>query len=79
MQGSAHDCNVPLITSSQPVSLKKKVEAIPVMVCGGPWGCEMSRLLHFLDSRLTDGDNVDSLTRWPHFTPQEEIPGTHFC
>jgi hypothetical protein len=28
---------------------------IPVTEYGGPYGCEMSRLPHFLDNRLTDG------------------------
>jgi hypothetical protein len=37
----------------------------------------LSRLPHFLDSRLTDGDKVVSLTHRPHFTPRK-IPGTHF-
>jgi hypothetical protein len=45
---------------------------------GGPYGCDMSRLPHFLDNRLTDGDEVVSLTRWLSFTPRK-IPGTHFC
>jgi hypothetical protein len=43
---------------------------------GGPWGCEISRLPHFLDSRLTDGSEVFSLTRRPPFTSRK-IPGTH--
>jgi hypothetical protein len=30
-----------------------------------------------LDNRLTDGDEVASLTRRPPFTPRK-IPGTHF-
>jgi hypothetical protein len=30
---------------------------------GGPQGCETSRLPHFLHNRLTDGDEVVSLTR----------------
>jgi hypothetical protein len=34
---------------------KKKGNAIPVTGRGGPLGCEMSRLPHFLDNRLTDG------------------------
>jgi hypothetical protein len=37
----------------------------------------MSRLPYFLDSRLTDGGEVVSLTRRPPFTPRK-IPGTHF-
>jgi hypothetical protein len=32
----------------------------------------MSRLPHFLDSRLTDAGNVVSLTRRQPFTPQED-------
>jgi hypothetical protein len=44
----------------------------------GPYGCEMLRLPHFLNSRLKDGGEVVSLTRRPPFTP-EMIPGTHFC
>jgi hypothetical protein len=38
----------------------------------------MSRLPHFLDSRLTDGGEVVSPTHQPPFTPRK-IPGTHFC
>jgi hypothetical protein len=37
-----------------------KCEAIPVTGRGGPWGCETSRLLHFLDNRLTVGDEFVS-------------------
>jgi hypothetical protein len=32
----------------------------------------------FLDNRLTDGDEVVSLTRRPPFAPRK-IPDTHFC
>jgi hypothetical protein len=38
---------------------------------------EMRKLAHFVDNRLTDGDEV-SLTLRPPFTPRK-IPGTHFC
>jgi hypothetical protein len=34
-------------------------------------GRETSRLLHFLENRLTDGGDI-SLTRQPHFTSQED-------
>jgi hypothetical protein len=53
---------------------------VKVSVTGreGPEGCETSRLPHFLDSRLTDGGEVVSLTRRPPFTARK-IPGTHFC
>jgi hypothetical protein len=40
----------------------KKSEANPVTGRGGPQGCETSRLPHFLDSLLTDGSEVVSLT-----------------
>jgi hypothetical protein len=32
----------------------------------------MSRLPHYLDNRLTDGGEVDSLTSWLAFTHQED-------
>jgi hypothetical protein len=50
----------------------KKGKSIPVTGPEGPLGCETSRLPHFLDSRLTDGGEVVSLTRWPHLYPQED-------
>jgi hypothetical protein len=43
-------------------------KVIPVTGRGGLWGCETSRLPHFLDNRLTDGGEV-SLTHLPPFTP----------
>jgi hypothetical protein len=49
-----------------------KGKAIPVTGHGSIWGCEMSRLPHFLDNRLTDGGKVVSLTRQPPFNPQED-------
>jgi hypothetical protein len=58
-----------------PCSFVGKV--ISVIGCGGPYGCEASRLPHFLDSRLTDGGNFVSLTRQPLFATRK-IPGTHF-
>jgi hypothetical protein len=53
-------------------------KVIPVTGRGGPWACDTSRLPQFLDSRLTDGGEVVSLTRQPPFTPMK-ISGTHFC
>jgi hypothetical protein len=47
---------------------KRKGKAIHVTGCGGPYGCETSRLPHLLDNRLTDGGDVVSLTRRPPFT-----------
>jgi hypothetical protein len=57
---------------------EKKGKAIPVTGRGGPYGCEISRLSHFLDNRLTDGGEFVSLTRQMTFTLRK-IPGTHFC
>jgi hypothetical protein len=38
-----------------------KDKAIPVTGRGGPKGCDMSRLPHFLDNLLTNGGEVVSL------------------
>jgi hypothetical protein len=54
------------------------IKYIPVRGCGGPYGCETSRLPHFLDHRLTDGSEVIRLKRRTPFTPRK-IPGTNFC
>jgi hypothetical protein len=43
----------------------KKCKAIPVTGLGGPYGCETSRLPHFLDNQLSDGGEVVSLTVQP--------------
>jgi hypothetical protein len=48
-----------------------KGKAIPVTGCGGPEGCEKSRLPHFLDNRLSDGGEIVRLTRRPPFTPRK--------
>jgi hypothetical protein len=60
---------------SKHVAIKGK--PIPVTGREGPQGCEMSRLPYILDNRLTDGGEVVSLIRQPHFTLRK-IPGTHF-
>jgi hypothetical protein len=52
-------------------------QAIPVTGREGPYGCEMSRVPHFLDNWLTDGGEVVSPMHQPPFTPRK-IPGTHF-
>jgi hypothetical protein len=56
----------------------KKGKTITVTGRGGPYGCETSRLPHFLDNWLIDGDEVVSFTHWPSFIPRK-IPRTHFC
>jgi hypothetical protein len=43
--------------------------AIPVTGHGGPHGCETLRLHQLLDSQLTDGGKVVSLTRLLPFYP----------
>jgi hypothetical protein len=48
----------------------KKNKGIPVTGSGSPYSCEMLRVPHFLDNRLTDGGKV-SLMRRPPFTTQE--------
>jgi hypothetical protein len=61
----------------------KKSKAVPVRGLGGLQGCDMLRIPHCLDSRLTDGGKVASPTHQPHFTPQKHyyfyVSGTHFC
>jgi hypothetical protein len=47
-----------------------------------PIGCEMLRIPHCLDNRLTDGGKVVSPTHWTSSTPEKHYfsaSGTHFC
>jgi hypothetical protein len=55
---------------------------------GGPYGCETSKLPHFLDNLLTDGDELVSPTRrqaalyrqedsWYSFLLEAESPQGH--
>jgi hypothetical protein len=53
------------------MSKAKKVKAIPVTGHEGLWGCEMLRIPHCLDSRLTDDGKVDITTHRPRSTPQK--------
>jgi hypothetical protein len=70
-------------TYSEHIKVKVKSKAIPVTGLGGLWGCEMLRIPHCLDNRLTDGSKVVSPTHRPYFTPQKHyyfnVSGTHFC
>jgi hypothetical protein len=50
-------------------STKSENKAIPVTDLGGPYVCETSRLLYFIDNGLTDGVEVVSLEPRPSFTP----------
>jgi hypothetical protein len=59
-----------------------KSKAIPITGRGGLQGCEMLRIPHCLDSRLTDGDKVVSPRHWLHSTLQKHnfsASGTHCC
>jgi hypothetical protein len=51
----------------------KKSKAVPTTGHEGLWGCEMLKIPHFQDSRLTDGREVVSLMCWPHFTSQKDV------
>jgi hypothetical protein len=59
-------------------TIKMKGKAFPVTCHGGTYGCQTSRLPHFLDSHLTGGSEVISLTRRLPFIPRK-ISGTYFC
>jgi hypothetical protein len=43
-----------------------KIKSIPVTDRGGLQGCEMLKIPHCLDNRLTDGGKVVSPTHWLH-------------
>jgi hypothetical protein len=48
-----------------------ELKAIPVTGAGSLLGCQMLRVPHCLDNRLTDGGKVVSPTHQPHLTPQK--------
>jgi hypothetical protein len=50
-----------------------EIELFPVTGRGGLLGCEMLRIPHCVDNRLTDGGQVVSLTRRPRSTLQKHI------
>jgi hypothetical protein len=59
-----------------------KSEAIPVTGRGCLQGCEMLKIPHCLDSRLTDGGKVVSPLHRPRSTPHKHyfsVSDTHFC
>jgi hypothetical protein len=69
------------VFTNQILCEKKKKEEEEVTGHGGLRGCEMLRIPHCLDSRLTGGDEV-SLTHQPRFTPRKifiSVSDTHFC
>jgi hypothetical protein len=49
----------------------QKGKAIPVTGRGGPQVCKTLTLQHFLETRLTDGDEDGRLTPRPPFEPME--------
>jgi hypothetical protein len=67
-----------MVTNFPEVTDRVKVgKALPVTGRAKPYGCETSIFSHFLDSRLTDGGEVVSLTLQRPVTPRK-IPGTNF-
>jgi hypothetical protein len=80
VNGRKHSLNVNTVALFMKIFLACfcYLKAIPVTGHGGAYGCEMSRLPHFLDNWHTYGSEVVSLTHWQPFTPRN-IPGTHFC
>jgi hypothetical protein len=59
-----------------------KSKAIPLTGLGGLEGCEMVRIPHYIDNRLTDGGKDVSPTHPQHSTPQKRyyflLSSTHF-
>jgi hypothetical protein len=64
-------------------SIKFKAKlSIPVTGRGGLLGCEMLRIPHCIDSRLTIGGEVVNPTHRPRSTLQKHYfsaSGAHFC
>jgi hypothetical protein len=50
-----------------------KTKAILVTDRGGSYGCEMSRIPHYLDNLLTNGGEVVGLTHRRLSTPQKHF------
>jgi hypothetical protein len=61
------------------VSVREKGKFITLTGRGGPYGCEISRLSHFLDNRLTNGDEIVNLTRRPAALYSQEDSWYSFC
>jgi hypothetical protein len=55
------------------MKVKKKNKAIPVTGRGGLWGCEILRIPHCLENRLTEDDNVVNLCTGPALLPRNII------
>jgi hypothetical protein len=72
----------PVRTSQEAHSVSQN-KAVPVTGLGSLYGCDMLRIPHCIDNRLTDGDKIVIPTHRPHFTPQKHyyfsVSGTHFC
>jgi hypothetical protein len=54
-------------------TMMHKGKAIPVAGHEGPWGCEVLRLSHFLDNRLTDGGEAVSPKHRAALYPQDDF------
>jgi hypothetical protein len=62
--------NLLYITKSLTLSQDLKGKSILVKDHEVPWGCEPSKLPHFIENRLRDGGKVICLTHRPPFTPR---------
>jgi hypothetical protein len=70
--------SLPKFTSNKRRDVKyNEKKTVPCMGCPGPWGCEMLRLPHFLDTHLTDGGEIASLMHRLPFI-YRKIPGIQF-
>jgi hypothetical protein len=57
------------VQDEHPLHIKSK--AIPITGHGGLWVFKTSRIPHFLESKLTDGNKVFSLTGRPRFNTHD--------
>jgi hypothetical protein len=81
MEKITHCGNSRFLFFTKCYNVKVKNKAIPVTGRGGLQGCEMLRIPHCLDSRLTDGGKVVISTHRPRFTLQKHYfpaSGTNF-
>jgi hypothetical protein len=72
-----HSCTSHQNNTGHRVYQRKVHQAISVIGCGGPSGCETLMFSHFPDNRPSDRGEVVSLTCKTPFTTMK-IPGTHF-
>jgi hypothetical protein len=57
--------------SGRNLKQKEKSNVTAVTGLGDPYGFEASKILHFIDIRLTDGGEIVSITLRPRSVPRE--------